>query len=94
MKFVDLVRIMVRAGRGGNGCISFRREKFVPKGGPDGANGGNGGNIILKAVEGIHTLADFEFEKKFRAEHGEPGQGQKKVGKTGKDLIILVPVVL
>lgn len=91
MKFVDLVRIMVRAGRGGNGCISFRREKFVPKGGPDGANGGNGGNIILKAVEGIHTLADFEFEKKFRAEHGEPGQGQKKVGKTGKDLIILVP---
>lgn len=91
MKFVDLVRIKVKAGRGGNGCLSFRREKFVPKGGPDGANGGDGGNVILQAVDGIHTLADFEFEKKFSAEHGEPGQGQKKVGKTGKDLIVNVP---
>ncbi|WP_286934996.1 MULTISPECIES: GTPase ObgE [Aminobacterium] len=91
MKFVDLVRIKVKAGRGGNGCLSFRREKFIPKGGPDGANGGNGGSIILKAVDGIHTLADFEFEKKFTAEHGQPGQGQKKVGASGKDLIIPVP---
>ncbi|HPI97621.1 MAG TPA: GTPase ObgE [Synergistales bacterium] len=91
MKFIDLVRISVHAGRGGNGCLSFRREKFVPKGGPDGANGGNGGSVILEASSGLHTLADYEFKKRFNAEHGEHGRGKNQVGKNGKDLIIHVP---
>lgn len=91
MKFVDLVRINVKAGRGGNGCLSFRREKFVPKGGPDGADGGNGGSVILEASPGLHTLADYEFTKRFTAEHGEHGRGKNQIGKNGKNLIIHVP---
>jgi len=91
LRFIDLVRINVKAGRGGNGCLSFRREKYIPKGGPDGADGGDGGNIIIKAVPGLHTLADFEYNKRFIAEHGEHGKGKKQIGAKGKDLIINVP---
>ncbi len=91
MKFVDFVRINIKAGRGGNGCLSFRREKFIPKGGPDGADGGNGANIIIEAVPGLHTLADFEFNKRFAAAHGDHGKGKKKIGSRGKDLLIQVP---
>ena len=65
MKFVDLSRIIVKAGRGGNGCLSFRREKFLPKGGPDGADGGKGGDVVLEAVGGLVTLADFKYNEKF-----------------------------
>lgn len=91
MKFVDLVRINVKAGRGGNGCLSFRREKFIPKGGPDGADGGNGGNVIVEAVPGLHTLADFEYNKRFTAPHGDHGKGKRQIGAQGKDLVIQVP---
>lgn len=91
MKFVDFVKIRVKAGRGGNGCLSFRREKFIPKGGPDGADGGNGGNVIIEVVPGLHTLADFEYNKRFNAPHGEHGKGKKQIGAKGKDLVIQVP---
>ena len=91
MRFIDLVRINVKAGRGGNGCLSFRREKYIPKGGPDGADGGDGGDILIKAVPGLHTLADFEYNKRFAAQHGEHGKGKKQIGARGKDLIIKVP---
>ena len=73
MKFIDLARIMVKAGRGGNGALSFRREKFIPKGGPDGADGGRGGSVIFEAVGGIVTLADFEFNRRFQAGHTSAG---------------------
>lgn len=91
MKFVDFTRISVHGGRGGNGCLSFRREKFIPKGGPDGADGGRGGDIILEAAPGALTLADFEYEKKFQAGNGEPGKGGMKSGGAGKDKIVIVP---
>lgn len=91
MKFIDLVRILVRGGRGGNGCLSFRREKYIPKGGPDGGDGGVGGSVVLRAVSGIHTLADFEYEKTFRAESAEAGKGKCMHGKDGEDLVIDVP---
>ena len=91
MKFVDIAEIFVRAGRGGNGALSFRREKFIPKGGPDGADGGRGGSVILEAVGGIVTLADFEYDKRFQAGHGGHGSGAMRTGSNGDDLIIKVP---
>lgn len=91
MKFVDLVEIYVRAGRGGNGAISFRREKYVPKGGPDGGDGGRGGNIILKADRQLTTLLDFHYKNKYIAEDGRPGKGGMKTGSNGKDIIIKLP---
>ncbi len=91
MKFIDIARIFVKAGRGGNGALSFRREKFVPKGGPDGADGGKGGDVILQAVDGVVTLADFEYNKRFQAGHAGHGSGAMKTGFNGKDLIIYVP---
>jgi len=91
MKFVDFVKIEVSGGRGGNGCLSFRREKFIPKGGPDGADGGKGGDIIFEAAPGTLTLADFQYEKKFQAGHGQPGKGGLKSGAAGEDRIITVP---
>lgn len=91
MKFVDLVTIFVVAGRGGNGCMSFRREKFVPKGGPDGGNGGRGGDVICEADDGLLTLADFQYNRKFAALGGQSGQGALCFGKDGQDLIIKVP---
>lgn len=92
MKFVDEANIRVRAGNGGNGCLSFRREKFVPRGGPDGGDGGHGGSIYLVANSGLNTLADFRFTKEFRAPHGEQGHGQKCSGSAGEDLVIPVPL--
>lgn len=91
MKFVDVARIMVKAGRGGNGALSFRREKFVPKGGPDGADGGTGGSVILEAVGGVVTLADFEYNRRFQAGHAGHGAGAMKTGADGTDLKVLVP---
>jgi GTP-binding protein len=91
MKFIDLVRVLVRGGRGGNGCLSFRREKYIPKGGPDGGDGGCGGSVVLRAVAGIHTLADFEYEKKFQAGSAEAGKGKCMHGRNGEDLVIDVP---
>ncbi|MEZ5499259.1 MAG: GTPase ObgE [Steroidobacteraceae bacterium] len=92
MKFVDEARIKVQAGNGGRGSVSFRREKFVPFGGPDGGDGGNGGSVFLRAAEGVNTLADFRVERTFRAQHGEPGGGRDCTGAGGKDLYITVPV--
>ncbi|MBE2210943.1 MAG: GTPase ObgE, partial [Xanthomonadaceae bacterium] len=92
MKLVDEVEITVFAGKGGNGCVGFRREKFIPLGGPDGGDGGNGGSVWLRADENLNTLVDFRHEKLFRAQRGENGMGQQKYGKAGEDLTIVVPV--
>jgi GTPase len=92
MKFVDEAVISVAAGRGGNGCLSFRREKFIPKGGPDGGDGGDGGSVILRADGALNTLVDFRFVRSYQAESGEPGRGSNCRGKSGGDLILDVPV--
>lgn len=92
MKFIDEAEIYFEAGNGGNGCSSFRREKSVPRGGPDGGNGGNGGSVILRANRNLNTLIDFRFKKKFKAENGKGGSRQCKDGKYGKDLILEVPL--
>lgn len=92
MKFVDEARLAVQAGNGGRGKVSFRREKFVPFGGPDGGDGGDGGSVYLRAAEGINTLADFRIERTFRAEHGEPGGSTDCTGRGGKDLYVPVPI--
>ena len=91
MKFVDIAEIFVKAGRGGNGALSFRREKFVPKGGPDGGDGGKGGDVILEAVGGVVTLADFEYDRRFQAGHAGHGAGALRTGSNGQDLVIHVP---
>ncbi|HPP69106.1 MAG TPA: GTPase ObgE [Pseudothermotoga sp.] len=90
--FVDRVRIYVKAGDGGNGVVSFRREKYVPKGGPDGGDGGDGGFVILRANSGLSTLLNFKHQRRFVAENGEHGRGKKQAGRNGEDLIIDVPV--
>jgi GTP-binding protein len=92
MKFVDEAEIRVEAGDGGNGCVGFRREKYVPKGGPDGGDGGDGGDVYLLADENLNTLIDYHFERFHRAERGENGRGGNCTGKRGKDLVLKVPV--
>lgn len=91
MNFVDQAKIFVRAGNGGDGCISFHREKFKPKGGPDGGDGGDGGHVIIRATTQLYTLQDFRYHKKYHAGNGLPGQGSNKSGPRGKDVIIKVP---
>jgi GTP-binding protein len=90
MKFIDEAEIKVEAGNGGRGCVSFRREKFVPRGGPDGGDGGDGGSIYLVAREGVNTLADFRVKRRFRAENGRGGSGKDMAGAAGADLYIEV----
>lgn len=92
MKFVDEAAVKVQAGNGGRGCVSFRREKFIPFGGPDGGDGGMGGSIYLRAQEGINTLADFRYMRTFKAKNGEPGSGNDRTGRGGEDLYVPVPV--
>lgn len=92
MKFIDEATIDVRAGDGGNGCVSFRREKYIPHGGPDGGDGGDGGSVYLEADSGINTLIDFRHARKFLAERGGNGKGRNCTGKSGDDLVIKVPV--
>ena len=92
MKFVDEVEITVEAGKGGNGCLSFRREKYIEKGGPDGGDGGDGGSVYLQADENLNTLVDFRFNPRYRAQAGTPGQGRNCTGAGGEDLVIKVPV--
>ena len=89
--FIDQARIYVKAGDGGNGCVSFRREKYVPAGGPDGGDGGRGGSVILEADQNLTTLIDFRYRKHFKAENGQPGRGKNQFGKDGEDLIIRIP---
>jgi GTP-binding protein len=90
MKFIDEAEIRVEAGSGGRGCVSFRREKFVPRGGPDGGDGGDGGSVYLIAREGVNTLADFRVKRRFRAENGRGGAGRDMAGAAGADLLIEV----
>ena len=90
--FIDHADIYIQAGKGGNGAVAFRREKFIPKGGPAGGNGGKGGNIILETDSNLLTLLDFRYTKKYIAENGVNGANFLKDGKSGKDLIIKVPV--
>ena len=92
MKFIDEATIEVHAGDGGNGCVSFRREKYIPFGGPDGGDGGDGGGIYFEADSAVNTLADFRHSRKFTAERGQNGMGKNRTGKSGADLIVKVPV--
>jgi GTP-binding protein len=92
MKFVDEAIIEVRAGDGGSGCVSFRREKFIPRGGPDGGDGGDGGSVYLKADRSLNTLSDFRHARLFIAQRGQYGMGRNRTGMQGEDLIIAVPV--
>ena len=92
MKLVDEAEIQVFAGNGGNGCVGFRREKFIPLGGPDGGDGGDGGSVYLQADENLNTLVDFRHQRVFRAQRGENGMGRQMYGKGGEDLTIVVPV--
>ena len=91
MKFVDFARIHITAGDGGVGCVSFRREKFVPKGGPDGGNGGDGGKVIIRANSQLNTLLDYQYKTKYKAPRGEHGMGANKTGKSGEDIVLEVP---
>ncbi len=90
--FIDYAKIHVQGGHGGSGCVSFRREKYVPKGGPDGGDGGDGGNVIVEADPNLATLLDYRYRKHFRAGRGQHGQGSNKHGRRGEDVIIRVPV--
>ncbi len=92
MQFVDEASIIVEAGRGGNGCLSFRREKYVPKGGPDGGDGGHGGSVYLVGDDALNTLIDFKYQRFYQAESGRPGQGRQMSGRAGGDLVVKVPV--
>lgn len=92
MKFVDEALIKIEAGHGGHGCLSFRREKYVPRGGPDGGDGGDGGSIYFVATDAMNTLVDFRYQRRFKAENGQPGMGGNCTGKKGDDLYIEVPV--
>ncbi len=92
MKFVDEAVITVEAGKGGNGCMSFRREKFIPKGGPDGGDGGDGGSIYLEADDGLNTLIDYRFTRRYKADNGQGGMSRNCTGAKGEDLVLKVPV--
>jgi GTP-binding protein len=92
MKFVDEASINVFAGNGGNGCLSFRREKYIERGGPDGGDGGDGGSVIIEADEALNTMVDYRFKRIYRAETGESGKGRNCTGKSGEDLVLRVPV--
>lgn len=92
MKFVDEAHVYAEAGNGGHGCLSFRREKYVPLGGPDGGDGGTGGSVFLVADKRVNTLVEFRYRRKLTAENGQPGMGRMRYGKSGDDLIVPVPV--
>jgi len=92
MKFLDLAKVTIRSGAGGNGCISFRREKYIEYGGPDGGNGGRGGSVWAEAVDGLNTLIDFRYQQHFFARNGQGGAGRNKTGKDGEDIVLRLPV--
>ncbi len=92
MKFLDLAKVHIRSGGGGGGCVSFRREKYIEYGGPDGGDGGKGGSVRAETVDGLNTLIDFRFQPHFFARNGEPGKGQQRTGKDGADILLRVPV--
>ncbi|WP_372833158.1 GTPase ObgE [Puniceibacterium confluentis] len=92
MKFLDLCKVYIRSGGGGGGSVSFRREKYIEFGGPDGGDGGNGGSVWAEGVDGLNTLIDFRYQQHFFAQSGQPGMGQQRTGKTGDDIVLRVPV--
>ena len=92
MQFIDEATIRVQAGKGGNGCLSFRREKYIPKGGPDGGNGGEGGSVLLAADDALNTLIDFRYQPSFKAQSGDAGSGQNKTGSAGENCVVKVPI--
>ena len=92
MKFIDEAKIYVKSGNGGAGCVSFRREKFIPEGGPDGGDGGRGGSIIMRAVGGLNTLVDYRFQQHFKAKNGGHGMGSQRYGKSAPDMMLDVPL--
>ena len=92
MKFLDLCKVYIRSGAGGNGCISFRREKFIEYGGPDGGDGGRGGDVIMETVDALNTLIDFRYQQHWFAQNGQGGMGRTRTGKDGDDIILRVPV--
>ncbi|RYH10419.1 GTPase ObgE [Tropicimonas sp. IMCC6043] len=91
MKFLDLAKVYIRSGAGGGGAVSFRREKFIEFGGPDGGDGGRGGDVVVEAVEGLNTLIDFRYQQHFFAKNGQPGMGRQRTGADGKDIVLKVP---
>ena len=92
MKFLDLAKVYIRSGSGGGGCVSFRREKYIEYGGPDGGDGGKGGYVWAEVVDGLNTLIDFRYQQHFFAKNGQPGMGKQRTGKDGDDIILRVPV--
>ena len=92
MKFLDLVKVNIRSGSGGSGCVSFRREKYIEFGGPDGGDGGKGGNVKVQAINGLNTLIDFRYQQHYFAKNGQAGMGKQKYGATGSDIVLKVPV--
>lgn len=92
MKFQDQARVFIKSGNGGHGCLSFRREKFIEYGGPNGGDGGRGGDVVVIAVEGLNTLIDFRFQQHFKAQNGRPGEGSNRTGADGEDSVLKVPV--
>jgi GTP-binding protein len=92
MRFIDEAHIEVTAGKGGNGCVSFRREKYIAYGGPDGGNGGNGGNVWICTDNNLNTLLDYRYKRHYEADNGQPGEGGDRTGKNGLDLKLYVPV--
>jgi GTP-binding protein len=91
MKFLDLAKVHIRSGAGGGGAVSFRREKFIEHGGPDGGDGGRGGDVWVEAVDGLNTLIDFRYQQHFFAKNGQPGMGRQRTGKDGEDILLRVP---
>ena len=89
--FVDRAKIIIRSGKGGNGAVYFRRDPYVPEGGPDGGDGGKGGDVVFQADSSLRTLMDFRYKRKYEAENGQDGMKKKKFGKDGNDLVIKVP---
>ena len=92
MKFLDLAKVYIRSGAGGNGCVSFRREKYIEFGGPDGGDGGKGGSVWAEVTEGLNTLIDFRYQQHFFAKNGQSGMGRQRTGKDGDDIVLRVPV--
>ena len=92
MKFLDQAKVYIRSGDGGDGCVSFRREKFIEFGGPDGGDGGRGGDVVVEAVDGLNTLIDYRYQQHFKAETGGHGMGRDRAGASGADVVLKVPV--
>src|ERR1700761_4752287 len=92
MRFLDVAKVYIRSGNGGNGCVAFRREKFIEFGGPDGGDGGRGGDVWVEAVDNLNTLIDFRYQQHFKAQNGQPGMGANRTGGDGRDAVLRVPI--